>query len=109
MDREFFSSFISRFIRPGCLSVLMIAVAFITGCTPFSDKMKSWVGSPIERRLNIEGARELIHKADGPDSRGHTIYVEWVEKKCQVFWDVDSDGIIAEWRSEGSACKYYTN
>jgi len=45
----------------------------------------------------------------GPDAEGNKVYVIRIEKKCRVFHTVNASGIITAWRSEGSACKHYTN
>ena len=91
------------------VTILATAAILTTACISFAKKNDSWIGIPIERYLNISDTRARIEETRGPDLRGHKIYVEWVEKKCRVYWDVDAGGIITSWRSEGSACKYYTN
>jgi hypothetical protein len=72
--------------------------------------MDSWIGQPVEKYLAIpDKGTEKIEEVRGPDERGHKIYVISIEKQCRFFWDVDAQGIVTAWRSEGSHCKYYTN
>jgi len=51
----------------------------------------------------------VLEEVQGPDAEGNKVYVIRIEKKCRVFHTVNASGIITAWRSEGSACKHYTN
>jgi hypothetical protein len=90
----------------------LLGVALLFGaaaCTPFSKKMDSWTGQPIERWLAIpDKGGEHVQEVRGPDEQGTKIYVISISKHCQVFWTVNAQGIITAWRSEGSGCKYLT-
>ena len=91
--------------------LLLTAVVVIAGCGSFGSKMNTWVGSPFERHLDVSDTRTRIEEKRGPDDRGHVTYVERIQngENCRVIWDVDAQGLITGWRSEGSACKWYTN
>jgi len=89
------------------IRVMATAAVLATACTPFATKMDSWVGIPIQRRLNFDEGRAQIQATGVPDTSGQVVYVERIEKKCHVYWDVDAAGVITGWRSEGSACKHY--
>lgn len=94
--------------------VLIVSAFFLTACTFFSTKMNSWVGKYMSDRLNIDlkYTRERIQFVEnrpGIDPPGQDTYIEQIEKKCVVYWQVDSDGRIVSWRSDGSNCKYYNN
>jgi hypothetical protein len=81
----------------------------VGGCTPFADKMDSWVGHPIAPYLNVKDpGREILEEVRGPDELGNKTYVFRLDKNCSFSWLVDSSGIIRSWTSEGSSCKYYT-
>lgn len=86
---------------------IIITTVVSGGCTSFDKKMNVAVGLPIDRLLATEGTH--IEKTENLDALGRSVYLEVIEKNCRVFWSVSTDGTIAAWRSEGSACKYYTN
>jgi len=91
--------------------VALIGLLNLAGCyTSFSSKMDSWIGTPIQDWINIpDKGGETIEEVQGPDAKGDKIYVIRIEKKCRLFYTVNAQGIITAWRSEGSACKHYTN
>jgi len=86
--------------------LICVALILASACTSFATKVDSWVGNPITDRLDLNKSR--IEKNSAPDVQGNTIYVEEWDKGCRVFWTVNTAGIIAAWKSEGKACKYYT-
>jgi hypothetical protein len=70
--------------------------------------MASWVGVPMKQWLDIpDKGGEYVEEIRGPDANGDRVYVIHIERKCRLFWTVNSHGIITAWSSEGSACKYY--
>jgi hypothetical protein len=92
----------------GHLLICML-VALLAACTPFSSKLDSWNGAPIQAWLDIpDKGGEKVTEIRGPDDAGNRIYVVAVSKQCTVFWTVNDAGIIVAGRYEGSACKYYT-
>ena len=102
----------SRIAAPAWKSLLrIVSIAMLAGgCTPFADKMDSWVGHPIAPYLDLtnRGRGDTLEEVQGPDALGNKTYVFRVDKNCRFAWLVDSSGIIRSWTSEGSSCKYYT-
>ena len=102
-------------MRPLTCQALRLAVLIgalsLAGCyTKFSTKMDSWIGAPIQDWIDIpDKGTEVLEEVQGPDAEGNKVYVIRIEKKCRVFHTVNASGIITAWRSEGSACKHYTN
>jgi ABC-type uncharacterized transport system permease subunit len=92
---------------------VMVALSFgvwLAACTPFSRKMDSWIGHPVQQWLDIpDKGGERLEEIRGPDRLGNRVYVISIERNCHVFWTVDAQGIMRSWQSEGAACKYYTN
>lgn len=98
----------SRRLRLGFAIGLLIMSSCLAACSSFASTMNSWIGKPIEPYLAIQDrGGETLDEIRGPDERGHKIYVFTVEKNCRVFWDVDAQGIVTGWKSEGWACKHY--
>ena len=91
---------------------VLISLLSLAGCyTSFSSKMDSWIGAPIQNWLDLLDKRggDVLEEVQGPDAEGNKVCVIRIEKKCRVFHTVNANGIITAWRSEGSACKHYTN
>ena len=93
------------------LAYSIIAIlACISGCESFSSKMNSWVGQPIAPYLAVKDrGGETLEEVTSPDANGNKTYIFSVDKTCRVYWNVDKDGIVRSWKSEGTSCKYYNN
>jgi hypothetical protein len=82
----------------------MLVVA-LTGCATkghFESIYGSWVGAPIKIFAEAYGIPSSV-KTDGDN-----LVYEYELKRtspCRVFWTVDKNGMIVQWRHEGRGCK----
>jgi hypothetical protein len=96
--------------RSTALGVAIFCLLLLSSCGSFSSKMDSWIGRPMQERLDILGTGgDQLEEVTNPDQNGNRVYVTSTKRGCRMFWTVDAQGIMRSWRSEGSACKYYTN
>jgi hypothetical protein len=95
-------------------SFLMVLVFFLQGCisqiTPVSKGAPTWIGSPIKDIQNRMarlgsyatsiGWKEKVYKLDS----GNWVFVEPADPRCFIHWEVNSEGIIVGYKTEGRGC-----
>ena len=102
------------------LSIRAIIVTIVTsgilgGCSasrlpPFKDYTAQLIGTPLVdlqaadaqpgSYVSNSGARPRTY----PLENGDSVYVSPLRKDCIVYWQIDPQGIIIGYRSEGARC-----
>jgi len=101
----------STIIMKYTLISLIVLIAFITpGCvsqfTPFKEATESWIGATFERRSGVSEYFEKNPALGGVEKKtdGSMIYKEPIREGCVIFWNVNPEGIIVDYRTEGDRC-----
>ena len=107
-------------IKGNGLSIRAIIVAIMTsgllgGCSashlpPFKDYTAQLIGTPlVDLQLADAQPGSYVSKSDAetrtyPLENGDSVYVSPLRKDCIVYWQVDPQGMIIGYRSEGARC-----
>lgn len=96
--------------------LIAIALLFLlTGCLvsqiePLQKSMKSWVGHSVEELREInERPGSYASRIDWEEKTyqlddGHWVYVEPVREGCFIHWEVNTEGNIEGYHTEGERC-----
>ena len=95
--------------------VTIVTVGFLGGCSgsripPFKDYTAQLIGTPLAD-LKVADAQpgSYVSKSRAEPrtymlENGNSVYVSPVRKDCIVYWQVDPQGMIIGYRSEGTRC-----
>jgi hypothetical protein len=76
--------------------------------------LKSGIGSPISvtreiaSRPGSHASRIGWNETTYPLANGHWVYIEPDRKDCFIHWEVNPEGIIVGYKTEGKGCEYNT-
>ena len=100
-------------LQPVILFLAMFML-FLQGClsqiAPVSKAAPTWIGSPIKDMQNVMsrpgsyasriGWKQKTYKLDN----GNWVFVEPVYPTCFVHWEINPEGIIVNYKTEGKGC-----
>lgn len=95
-------------------ALLGIYLLGLCGCVsqivPFKEFANGWLGDPVDEKKQIIsrhgsyasriGWQETTYQLDN----GNWVYIEPIRPDCFVHWEVNSEGIIVGYRTEGTGC-----
>lgn len=95
---------------------MVVSVLCLGGCVSQIVSLKAytegWLGRPIEEKRQVIlrhgshasriGWKETTYKLDN----GNWVYVEPDRKDCFIHWEVNPQGIIVGYRTEGKGCRH---
>jgi len=96
-------------------TILVFLFAFaLTGCisqiAPLKETADHWVGRPIEERKALVTRPESYPSRNGLEVKTYQlqndnwVYIEPVRRDCFINWEIDKQGIIVRYRTEGNRC-----
>jgi hypothetical protein len=91
---------------PGLRAIFLLGLG-LSGCSTtehyFESYYDKWLGSSIEQFKKGYGEPSRIDISGG----GNRVYVYKLPKYiyCTIFWEVNQEGTIIDWRHEGSDCR----
>lgn len=96
------------------LIVYILFTILLYGCLsqidPLEEFVKAWVGRPLSELKEVIsrpesypsriGWKETTYKFDN----GNLVYIEPVRPNCFIHWEVNPEGIIVGYKTEGKKC-----
>ena len=95
--------------------VTIVILGLLGGCStpglpPFKDYTAQLIGTPLVDLKVADAQPESYVSRSGAEPRtylqenGDSVYVSPVREDCLVYWQVDPQGMIIGYRSEGTRC-----